>query len=94
MIFALLFSFIYGSGAIFILTWNASVISVAIGSAIREMIASAALGAGAVNIGTYFSAASIGVSRYLLHGIPEIGLQISRACRLTDVHENVVHDRK
>ena len=31
MVFALLFSFIYGSGAIFILTWNASVISVAIG---------------------------------------------------------------
>ena len=73
MIFALLFSFIYGSGAIFILTWNASVIAVAIGSVIREIIASAALGVGAVSIGTYFTAISTGMARYLIHGIPEIG---------------------
>ena len=32
LLFALLFSFIFGSGAIFILTWNASVIAVAIAS--------------------------------------------------------------
>jgi len=73
MVFALLFSFIYGSGAIFILTWNASVISVAIGTVIREIISNAAVSAGAVGIGSYFSAVSIGLSRYLLHGIPEIG---------------------
>ena len=73
MVFALLFSFIYGSGAIFILTWNASVISVAIGTLIRDILSSAAVGAGAVGIGSYFSAVSIGLSRYLLHGIPEIG---------------------
>ena len=73
MIFALLFSFIYGSGAIFILTWNASVIAVAIGSVIREIIASAALSVGAVSIGTYFTAISAGMARYLIHGIPEIG---------------------
>lgn len=32
LIFSLLFSFIFGSGAIFILTWNASVIAIAISS--------------------------------------------------------------
>ena len=73
MVFALLFSFIYGSGAIFILTWNASVISVAIGTLIRDIISSTAVGAGAVGIGSYFGAVSVGLSRYLLHGIPEIG---------------------
>jgi len=65
MIFALLFSFIYGSGAIFILTWNASVI--------REIIANAALSVGAASVGTYFTAISTGMARYLIHGIPEIG---------------------
>ncbi len=73
MVFALLLSYIYGSGAIFSLTWNASVISVAIGTVIREIISNAAVSAGAVGIGSYFSAVSIGLSRYLLHGIPEIG---------------------
>ncbi len=73
MVFALLFSFIYGSGAIFILTWNASVISVAIGTVIREILANAALGAGAISASTYFTAVSTGLSRYLIHGIPEIG---------------------
>jgi len=73
MVFALLFSFIYGSGAIFILTWNASVISVAIGTVIREILANAALSVGSVSISTYFTAVSTGLSRYLIHGIPEIG---------------------
>ncbi len=63
--FVLLFSLIYGAGAIFILTWNASVISVAIGNAIRSIVAVSAAG--------YFAAFSIGLARYLTHGIPEIG---------------------
>ena len=73
MTFAVLFSFIYGSGAIFILTWNASVLGVAIGSLIRELVAATATSVGAVGIGTYFGAVSISFSRYLIHGIPEIG---------------------
>jgi uncharacterized membrane protein SpoIIM required for sporulation len=73
MTFAVLFSFIYGSGAIFILTWNASVLGVAIGSLIREIVASTATSVGAVGIGTYFGAVSISFARYLIHGIPEIG---------------------
>ena len=36
--FCLLFSFFYGVGAIFILTWNASVIGVAIGNFIRSNV--------------------------------------------------------
>ena len=32
LIFCILFSFVYGAGAIFILTWNASVIGTAIGN--------------------------------------------------------------
>jgi len=73
MVFALLFSFIYGSGAIFILTWNASVISVAIGSLIRKMIYVAGSATGSVSVTGYFGAITTGLSRYLLHGIPEIG---------------------
>jgi uncharacterized membrane protein SpoIIM required for sporulation len=63
--FVLLFSLIYGAGAIFILTWNASVISVAIGNAIRSIVA--------VSPASYFAAFSVGLARYLTHGIPEIG---------------------
>ncbi len=73
MVFAVLFSFIYGSGAIFILTWNASVLGVAIGSLIREIVGAAAISVGAVGVGTYFGAVSISFARYLIHGIPEIG---------------------
>jgi len=61
MIFCLLFSFFYGSGAIFILTWNASVIGTAIGSFVR----------GSISHG-FFPIFSAGLLRYLTHGIPEI----------------------
>ena len=61
-----LFSFIFGSGAIFILTWNASVLGVAVGNAIRLGVAG---GGGAA---TYFGAVSFALIRYMMHGIPEI----------------------
>jgi len=63
MIFCLLFSFIYGVGAIFILTWNASVIAAAIGNFIRSNMST---------VSSYFAIAPLGLLRYLLHGIPEI----------------------
>jgi uncharacterized membrane protein SpoIIM required for sporulation len=56
MIFTLLFSLIFGAGAIFILAWNASVISAAIGIFTRYKI----------------SEIPIGVLRYMIHGFPEI----------------------
>jgi uncharacterized membrane protein SpoIIM required for sporulation len=61
MVFSLLFSFFYGFGAIFILTWNSSVIGAAIGSFIR-------------NSAGGFTAAAVGFGmvRYLVHGLPEI----------------------
>jgi len=70
--FCILFSFVYGAGAIFILAWNASVIGVAMGESIRKTIAASAQAVGLPNIASYSSAVSFGLLRYLLHGIPEI----------------------
>lgn len=70
--FCLLFSFLYGTGAIFILMWNASVIALAIGNYIRTNIASLASSVGGASAYHYFEAISYGLFRYSLHGIPEI----------------------
>jgi uncharacterized membrane protein SpoIIM required for sporulation len=56
MIFTLLFSLIFGAGAIFILVWNASVISAAVGIFTKYQI----------------SEIPLGLARYLIHGFPEI----------------------
>jgi len=70
--FATLFAFIYGAGAIFILTWNASVIGTAIGNFIRSNISQYAGLLGFEKFANYFGVVSIGLLRYILHGIPEI----------------------
>jgi hypothetical protein len=71
--FSVLFSFIYGAGAMFILAWNASVIGVAIGDAIRSSLAAASrIAGGGIGFVNYSSAISVGLFRYLLHGVPEI----------------------
>jgi len=70
--FATLFAFIYGAGAIFILTWNASVIGTAIGNFIRSNISQYSGLLGFEKFANYFSVVSIGLLRYILHGIPEI----------------------
>ncbi len=56
MIFTLIFSLIFGAGAIFILAWNASVISSAIGIFTQYKI----------------SEIPLGIARYMIHGFPEI----------------------
>ena len=56
MIFTLLFSLIFGAGAIFVLAWNASVIAGAIGIFTKYQITDIPLG----------------VARYMIHGFPEI----------------------
>ncbi|MCX6750086.1 MAG: stage II sporulation protein M [Candidatus Pacearchaeota archaeon] len=56
MIFTLVFSLIFGAGAIFILVWNASVISAAIGIFAKYRIGDIPLG----------------IARYTIHGLPEI----------------------
>jgi len=70
--FAILFAFIYGAGAIFILTWNATVVGTAIGNFIRSGLGNYATSIGLVKVGNYFQVISIGLLKYLLHGIPEI----------------------
>lgn len=70
MVFCILFSFLYGAGAIFILTWNASVISTAAGNLVRTNLANTTKGIG--SIGSYFHIVSLALMRYLIHGIPEI----------------------
>jgi len=57
LIFTLVFSLIFGAGAIFILAWNASVIASAIGIFSDSSLANLPLG----------------IARYMIHGIPEIG---------------------
>lgn len=56
MIFTLIFSLIFGAGAIFVLAWNASVISAAIGIFTRYQVKEIPLG----------------ITRYMIHGFPEI----------------------
>jgi stage II sporulation protein M len=56
LLFTIIFSLIFGAGAIFILAWNATVISAAIGIFIKSNIASLPLG----------------IMRYMIHGLPEI----------------------
>ncbi len=56
MIFTLIFSLIFGAGAIFILAWNASVIAAAIGIFTKYQL----------------SEIPLGVLRYMIHGFPEI----------------------
>lgn len=72
LIFCILFSFLYGSGAIFILVWNGSVIGAAIGNFIRSNLAEAASKLGLDKAGHYFGIISFGLFRYAIHGIPEI----------------------
>ena len=56
MIFTLILSLIFGAGAIFILAWNASVISTAI----------------SIFSGNKISEIPFGILRYMVHGFPEI----------------------
>jgi len=68
----ILFSFSYGIGALFILTWNASVIGAAIGNFIRTGISKYAGVLGFGSVAGYFNIVSVGLLRYSIHGIPEI----------------------
>ena len=56
LIFTLVFSLIFGAGAIFVLAWNASVIAAAVGIYTKSSLASLPMG----------------LARYMIHGVPEI----------------------
>ncbi len=72
LLFTLLFSLFYGAGAIFILTWNASVIAAAVGTFVRDRISEYASYVGLASIASYFHIFSLGLIRYMTHGIIEI----------------------
>ena len=72
LFFCLIFSFLYGIGAIFILTWNASVIAAAIGNLIKIEVAKAASLVGFPALSSYFGAITFSFFRYMTHGIFEI----------------------
>ena len=69
LMFCVLFSFLYGAGAIFILAWNASVIGVALGNFVQQGVTTA----GSTNmLVAYATASGMSMVRYFIHGIPEI----------------------
>ncbi|MFC2135753.1 stage II sporulation protein M [Bacteroidota bacterium] len=72
LIFCILFSFVYGAGAIFILTWNSSVIGAAMGNFIRSNLAYYSDLVGFDKLSQYFQIFSIGLLKYVIHGVPEI----------------------
>ena len=72
LLFSIFFSFFYGAGALFILIWNASVISTAIGNFFRVNISQYASSFGLIRIAGYFHIFSLSLLRYFIHGIPEI----------------------
>jgi len=72
LLFSIFFSFFFGAGALFILIWNASVISTAIGNFFRVNISEYASTFGFIKFAGYFHIYSLGLLRYFIHGIPEI----------------------
>ncbi len=72
LLFCLIFAFFFGAGAIFILTWNASVISAAVGIFFRNAVAGGAEVIGLNKAAVYFHFFVIGILRYMTHGIFEI----------------------
>jgi uncharacterized membrane protein SpoIIM required for sporulation len=72
LFFCIFFSFFYGAGAIFILTWNASVISAAMGAFFRNNIGNYASSVGLTKVAGYFHVISMSILRYMTHGVFEI----------------------
>jgi uncharacterized membrane protein SpoIIM required for sporulation len=70
--FSILFSLIYGAGAIFIITWNSSLVGISIANTIRQSLSSAGATLGSTKVMAYFGGVSLGLAKYLTHGIPEI----------------------
>jgi len=64
------FSFVFGAGALLLLTWNAAVVGVAIGNLVRTTIASGA--SLTSKTASYFMAFPISFLSFFVHGIFEI----------------------
>lgn len=72
LIFCVFFAFFFGAGAIFILSWNASVIAAAAGTYFRNALAGVAETIGLHNAYIYFHTFVEGILRYMTHGTFEI----------------------
>ncbi len=71
-VFCIIFSFIFGAGAIFIMSWNGSVLGVALGNFVREKISAFVAEGEAVGFAHYLKSISHSFVRYFIHGVPEI----------------------
>ena len=72
LFFCIIFSFLYGTGAIFILTWNASVVAAAMGNLFKTELAQIASSVGLPSFGAYLGVASFSFFRYMTHGLLEM----------------------
>jgi uncharacterized membrane protein SpoIIM required for sporulation len=68
LVFCFVLSFFFGAGAIFVLTWNASILATAIGMFVKNSILSHI----SPTLAVYSSALSIGLLKYFTHGLVEI----------------------
>jgi uncharacterized membrane protein SpoIIM required for sporulation len=72
LILSVLFAFLFGPGAIFIVAWNASLVGVAIGNKIRFSTAQLYFPEQSAAVLHYTNTISTAILRYLTHGIFEI----------------------
>ncbi len=72
LLLCILFAFIYGVGAIFILAWNAAVLGTAMGNLVRIELSKITELVGMTKISNYFSIISFAFFRYVTHGIFEV----------------------
>jgi uncharacterized membrane protein SpoIIM required for sporulation len=68
MLLAFILSIMFGTGAVFILSWNASIISVFLGRIVVEKMSALGMGSGAA----FLHGVPAGLGAIALHGIPEI----------------------
>ena len=72
LMFCLLFAVFFGAGAIFVLAWNASVVSAAVGTYVRNGVAKYASLLGFEGLAVHFNLFVAGLLRYMIHGVFEI----------------------
>ena len=69
----ILMSFFFGAGALYVLTWNASVLAVGVVNKLRSQLAAATKELG---LSGYFTTMHLSPLAYLIHGIPEMSAYI------------------
>ncbi len=73
LLVCILLSFFFGAGALYVLTWNASVLAVGVANKLRSQLAAATQELG---VAGYFTTMHLSPLAYLIHGIPEMGSYI------------------